>query len=239
MDELIKSILNQKLTDITTAHILAVSPGVRAYLLNYLRTQKVEVHHLEQLEEQNKNETIVAEESIKLREIDVVLNGSVQVKAVIDSGCQIVTLREDVWRELGRTFDPASRLMLEGADESTSHTKGLVRDLPIKIGPITFFVQAQVVSRSPTPMLLGMPFWALANCHKDVYADGYMTVTLSNPNPPFQTIVVPTTAREYQEVPKELRESLLNSSQDDNSDLLNAYGAFPLIAEPSLEEFFR
>src|ERR1700761_615296 len=86
-------------------------------------------------------------------------------------------------------------MTMESADENISYTKGKVRNLPITIGPITYYVQAQVVQRSPTAMLLGLPFWALANCHKDTYADGFMSVTLSNPNPPFQMIVVPTTPR--------------------------------------------
>jgi hypothetical protein len=238
-EEMIKSILNQKLTDITPAHIFAISPSVRSYIINHLRNQKVEVHHLEEVLNNNKQDMVVAEDSIKLREIDVIINDTVKIRAVVDSGSQIVTLREDIWRIIGQTLDPKSGIILEGADESMSRTRGSIKDLPITVGPVTFYVQAQVVSKSPTPMLLGMPFWALANCHQDVYPDGYMTLTLVNPNPPNETIVVPTIAREYGELPPELRrvngkESFVNENEGHTT--LDSLGA---LADPMIAQFFQ
>lgn len=125
-EDLIKVLMSQKLTDITVAQVLAVSPDVRNHLINYLCTHKVEVHHLEHLEEQDHQKVIVAKDSIKLRKIEVLINEDIPIKAMIDSGSQIITLRKDIWRDLGKTLDLTSRLTLEGADKSTSHTIGLV-----------------------------------------------------------------------------------------------------------------
>ena len=90
-------------------------------------------------------------------------------------------------------------------------------------------------------MLLGMPFWALANCHKDVYADGYMTVTLSNPNPPFQHIVVPTTAREFQEMPRKLNSKVQQCESLFNEDkgVPKTFAELPMFTEETLESFLR
>jgi hypothetical protein len=81
---------------------------------------------------------------------------------------------------------------MEGADTSISQTRGKIEDLPLTVGGITYYVQAQVVRYSPTRILLGMPFRALANCHTDVYADGYTTLTISDLNNPSWVVTVPT-----------------------------------------------
>ncbi|KZT31224.1 hypothetical protein SISSUDRAFT_961115, partial [Sistotremastrum suecicum HHB10207 ss-3] len=125
----------------------------------------------------------VAHDSLPLREIEVMVNNQITVKAVVDDGSQLVTLRQDVWKQLENSpVFPAHRTQLVSADTGTSQTLGLVKDLPIRVGPITYFVQAQVVRDSPVPLLLGLPFWALAQVHKDVYRDGFMTLTMTDPN---------------------------------------------------------
>ena len=98
IDELVKMILENKLRDVTTAHIFAASPPVRSYLINYLRSHRVEVNNLMDCNKRNGSNLMVAEDSLRLREIEVVLNHKVPIKATIDDGSQIITLREDVWR---------------------------------------------------------------------------------------------------------------------------------------------
>ncbi|KZT31626.1 hypothetical protein SISSUDRAFT_963359, partial [Sistotremastrum suecicum HHB10207 ss-3] len=73
-------------------------------------------------------------------------------------------------------------MSMETADQSINKTIGKLKNLPLQIGSITFYVQAQVVSKSPVPLLLGMPFFALSGCSKDFHTDGDMTITITNPN---------------------------------------------------------
>ncbi|KZS87171.1 hypothetical protein SISNIDRAFT_393183, partial [Sistotremastrum niveocremeum HHB9708] len=101
----------------------------------------------------------------------------------IDDGCSIITIREDLWREMETpSLHVKSRMSMEGADTTVSHTKGKLRNLPLQIGTITFYIQAQVVPSSPVPLLLGMPFFALSRCNKEIEFGGDMTITLTNPN---------------------------------------------------------
>ncbi|KZS92610.1 hypothetical protein SISNIDRAFT_412650, partial [Sistotremastrum niveocremeum HHB9708] len=118
-----------------------------------------------------------------LREVDAILNYTVKTRATIDDGCSIITIREDLWREMETpSLHVGTRMSMEGADRTVSHTKGKLKNLPLQIGSITFFIQAQVVPNSPVPLLLGMPFFALSRCNKDIDFEGDMTVTLTNPN---------------------------------------------------------
>ncbi|KZT31149.1 hypothetical protein SISSUDRAFT_969808, partial [Sistotremastrum suecicum HHB10207 ss-3] len=73
-------------------------------------------------------------------------------------------------------------MSMEGADESVNKALGKLKDLPLQIGSIRFYVQAQVVPRSPVPLLLGMPFFALSNCTKRFDDNGDLTLTITNPN---------------------------------------------------------
>ena len=202
------SIMNQKMADITLAQVLAASPGARSYIINQLRNQKLEVNHLEQQEEHHQSKHVVGEDSIKLREIEVFINHNVEIRAVIDSGSQIITLREDVWRDSGMTINPETKITLESANKTLSSTLGTVDNLPITIGTETFYVRAQVVKESPTPMLLGMPFFSLTKCQQDVSTDGYMSLRLANPNPPHNEITVPTMARRYYETPTHILDTI-------------------------------
>jgi len=44
---------------------------------------------------------IVADHTVNLRVLDLLLNDKVQVEAIMDEGSQIVGLRKDIWEKLG------------------------------------------------------------------------------------------------------------------------------------------
>ena len=85
--------------------------------------------------------------------------------------------------------------MLEGANSTISSTIGIIRNLPILIGGITFFVQAQVIDRAPYRLLLGRPFYAISGAIHSSSLDGSTRIELTNPNSPFECIVLPTRER--------------------------------------------
>ena len=120
-------ILENKLSDVTTAHIFAASPPVRNYLINYLRSHRIKVNNLMDCNvKRNGSNLMVAEDSLRLREIEVVLNHKMPIKATIDGGSQIITLREDVWHDLQTPILPMENMTMESADENISYTKGKV-----------------------------------------------------------------------------------------------------------------
>jgi hypothetical protein len=245
IDQLMKMILEGKLTEITPSHVLASSPIIRTHLINYLRNQRVEVNHLTQtFEASSPNKRIVAADSLPLGEIEVLINQQIPVRGVIDNGSQIITIREDLWKELSHaTILPAFRMMMEGADTNVSGTKGKIQDLPISVGPLTLYVQAQVVRMSPCKLLLGLPFWALTNCHLDIYADGFMTATLRDPNPPCETVVVQSFPRNpnLDRMPLEslLQEITIQKEDSEESHLVpKALRNIALASDPDVHSFF-
>lgn len=197
IEEVIQFLKQGKLSEVTPAHIYAASPEVRAKIINYLRGQKVEVHHLlDRTSVMYAENKIVGAKSLPLRELEVTFPNGFIERSILDDGSSIVVMREDLWKEIG-TF-PLLRqeaLVMECADASQNATLGMVEDLPIKIGKITFYVQSQVVRSAPYRFLLGRPFNALAAMNKHDFVNGDQLVSLTDPNNPNYTETFPTFAR--------------------------------------------
>lgn len=197
VEEVLKMLNEGRLGEITPAHLLAVAPVIRAKMINYLRGQRVEVNHLmDKSTNQHKINKVVGVKSLPLREIEVTLPNGVQERAVLDDGSSIIIMRKDLWQQIGSY--PLMRdesVAMESADGSVNQTLGLIRDLPITLGHITFYVQVQVVGHSPFRFLLGRTFSALAGCAKHDDADGHTMITITDPNKPTITETLPTFAR--------------------------------------------
>lgn len=173
IDKLADMILQNKLRDVTPAHIFASSGPIRQKLIEYLKTQRVTVANIQLADSDGTTPTIVAENHLPLKVVDCVVNHAVEDEGILDEGSEIVVIREDLWLELRNSPAlPALATLLEGATSSVSATIGIVRDLPVTIGGITFYVQAQVVTRAPYRILLGRPFYALASAIHHSSRDG-------------------------------------------------------------------
>ncbi len=98
----------------------------------------------------------------------------------------------------GRALDSPLRsdhnLSMESANQGVNDTKGLLADLPLKIGNHTFFVQAQVVDDASYEMLLGRPFHTLTQASTRHFRNGDAHLTLVDPNTQ-AVITIPTHAR--------------------------------------------
>ena len=53
---------------------------------------------------------------------------------------------------------------MESANSGTTMTLGLLENHPVKLGPITIFLQIQVVDDAPFEVLLGRPFFNVISC---------------------------------------------------------------------------
>ncbi|KZT31597.1 hypothetical protein SISSUDRAFT_969273, partial [Sistotremastrum suecicum HHB10207 ss-3] len=77
---------------------------------------------------------------------------------------------------------PEQGMEMETANTSLNRTEGKLANLPLTIGPLTVYVQIQVVKDSPVDMLLGMPFSTLVQSRYDTFDDGFMVLTCRDPN---------------------------------------------------------
>ncbi|KAJ3555802.1 hypothetical protein NP233_g12120 [Leucocoprinus birnbaumii] len=137
---------------------------------------------------------VVANPCEDLRTIPLELDGRLTVDAILDEGSQIIAISRDVWERLGSPVHSRDAIVLESANSTTEHTLGLIRDLPARIGPCTFYLQVQVVERAPYDMLLGRPFLTLAQACAHHFTDGHSHLTLTDPNTR-ESITVPTKPR--------------------------------------------
>jgi hypothetical protein len=71
---------------------------------------------------------------------------------------------------------------------------GLARNVPFKIGPVTFYMQAHVIDSNAYDVLLGRPFDVLTESVIRNFANEDQTITIHDPNTG-QHITVPTLAR--------------------------------------------
>ena len=75
----------------------------------------------------------------------------------------------------------------------------LTRNVPFKIGPVTFYMQAHVIDSKTYEVLLGRPFDILTESVIRNFANEDQTITIHDPNTG-QHVMVPTLARGSQKL---------------------------------------
>lgn len=140
------------------------------------------------------NPIIVANHIEELRTIPLELDGQFVVNAILDEGSQIIGIRRDIWERLGLPLLKDHTILMESANVSTEMTLGLLRDLPVRIRPSTFYLQVQVFENTPYEMLLGRPFLTLTQAKTYHYRNGDSHITLVDPNTK-ETLTIPTMVR--------------------------------------------
>ena len=136
----------------------------------------------------------VAAESNALRAIQPVVDGQDRVEAILDPGCQIVAMSEEVANALALSYDPTVRLNMVSANGSVDQSLGLARNVPFLVGDITLFLQVHVLRAPAYDILLGRPFDVLTQSVVRNYANETQTITIIDPNSGKQAIV-PTIPR--------------------------------------------
>jgi hypothetical protein len=87
----------------------------------------------------------VAMESNALRAILPTIADQEQVEAILDPGCQIVAMSEEVCIALGIAYDPNVRLNMVSANRGVDQSLGLAKNVPFKISEITVYLQVHVL----------------------------------------------------------------------------------------------
>jgi hypothetical protein len=204
-EEIIKMVLENKIEGgITLKHLFAISPTLRSKLVDYLRTHRVEAPHNASAASQAayhlgegsiEDDLIVSEAAVPLREVLCTVANVSGELAVLDEGSSVVVIREDLWLETGLPIQRALSMKMEGAHGDVASTLGGLPQLPITLDQVTFYVRAQVVPRAPFRILLGRPFFEMALSTIENKPGGHTLLTVTNPNPPFETLTIPTTPR--------------------------------------------
>ncbi|KAH8990059.1 hypothetical protein EDB86DRAFT_2831354 [Lactarius hatsudake] len=133
----------------------------------------------------------VATESNALRAILPVVNGSEKVEAILDPGCQVVAMSEEVCNALAIPYDPSIRLNMISANSGVDQSLGLARNVPFHVREITLYLQVHILRSPAYDILLGRPFDILTQSVVRNYRNEDQTITILDPNTS-KTATVPT-----------------------------------------------
>jgi hypothetical protein len=151
----------------------------------YLRT------HTDNTAEQG---IVVAAESNALRAILPTIEGQEKVEAILDPGCQIVAMSEEISNALALPYDPTIRLNMISANGGVDQSLGLARNVAFLVGDIPLYLQVHILRKPAYDILLGRPFDVLTQSVVRNFADEHQTVTILDPNTGRKT-TVPTVPR--------------------------------------------
>ena len=91
-------------------------------------------------------------------------------------------MAEDVCMDLTLIYDPAIILNMQSANGSIDKSLGLARNVPMRIGDITIYVQIHIIRNPAYDILLGRPFDILTASVVRNFANEDQTITILDPN---------------------------------------------------------
>jgi hypothetical protein len=197
--ELAERALDAKIT-ITTRELLAASADVRRHIKELVTSKKVSTNMVETDEldtylfhfEPEPSRTpfpdlvkydtpSAAAPSLPLRVIYPSFAPGVEPECILDGGAQVVVMRKDIWEKLGVPIASNRAMPMESANARTTMTLGLVENLPVQLGPITIYLQVQVVDEAPFEVLLGRPFFDVTSCSEISTSGGRHEIQVRDP----------------------------------------------------------
>jgi hypothetical protein len=149
---------------------------------------------LEHSELPDPSHIIVAKESSALRSIMPLVDNHLKVESILDPGCQIVAMSEEVCHELTLPYDPTIVLHMQSANGTVDPSLGLARNVPFLIGDLTFYMQVHVIRNPAYDILLGRPFDVLTESVVRNFSNEDQTITVHDPNSE-RVATLPTIAR--------------------------------------------
>ncbi|PIL26401.1 hypothetical protein GSI_12158 [Ganoderma sinense ZZ0214-1] len=136
----------------------------------------------------------VSVESAAIRAIPGIFSSGTEVSCIHDDGCSIVSMSEGVCHHLGLSYDPRVILQMQSANGACDYSLGLARNVPVRFGTITVYLQFHVIRSPAYDVLLGRPFDLLTSSIIHTKPDGSQTITLHDPNSDTVT-TIPTAPR--------------------------------------------
>ncbi|KAG6857874.1 hypothetical protein C0995_004533, partial [Termitomyces sp. Mi166 len=96
----------------------------------------------------------IAKDTDSLRAIMAVINGKEEVKCIVDSRSQIVSMSEEIAHHLGLVYDSMVVLNMQSANGAIDQLQGLARNVPCTIAGLTIYLQVHVISQPAYNILL-------------------------------------------------------------------------------------
>ena len=196
-------LMQGKLSLTTPAHVLAASHAVRKNIAKKLKVRRVETNEYEEVPAKDSqllqlhpccatvhddlsddllpSDNCPPDYCLPLLELDVLINNSTKVPAILDTGLQIVVIRHDIVQSLGVPINYNRFIEMEGANGATNWTVGCAENLPLQVGDVTFKVHAHVVKHASFGLLLGRPFQRTALCRFEDMPSGKVEVSVRDP----------------------------------------------------------
>lgn len=153
------------------------------------------LQYLNTLEGEERREVYASQDSYAIRSIFPKINGVGQEEAILDSGSQIVSMAEEVARELGLTWDPNVTINMQSANRTVDRTLGLARNVKFNLGGIDVFLQVHIIKQPAYRVLLGRPFEVVTRSTTKNENDGSQTLIITDPNDKNRKVVLPTYQR--------------------------------------------
>ena len=119
--------------------------------------------------------------SLPLRVIFPSFGAGVEPECILDGGAQVVVMRRDIWERLRVPVAANKAMTMESANSGTNTTLGLIENHPVRIGPVTIYLQIQVVENAPFEVLLGRPFFDVTNCTESSRTGGTHVIEIIDP----------------------------------------------------------
>ena len=104
------------------------------------------------------------------------------IEGILDPGSQIIAMAEEVCLDLGLVYDPTVVLHMQSANGEVNPSLGLARNVPMRIGDITLYVQIHIIRSPAYNILLGRPFDVLTESVVRNFANEDQTITIFDPN---------------------------------------------------------
>ncbi|KAG5641105.1 hypothetical protein DXG03_005981 [Asterophora parasitica] len=125
---------------------------------------------------------VVAKELHSLWSILMCMDTWEQVKCIVDSGCQIITMLEEVCHDLHICYNPTVILHMQSANGMVDPSLGLAWNVPCTISNITLYLQIHVIQNPAYDILLSRPFNVLTCSSVKMHSANKTIITITDPN---------------------------------------------------------
>jgi len=233
VSDLVEQALDSKIT-LSTRELLATSPEIRRHVKDLIASKKVAANLLETeqvnsylntcFEENPASSFYDAERynplspsavpSLPLRVIFPTFATGVEPECILDGGAQVVVMRQDVWEKLRSPITSSKAMSMESANSTTAMTLGLIENQPVKLGPITIYLQIQVVDNAPFEVLLRRPFFDVTSCTEISRSGGSHEIHIKDPKTGV-SYAFPTEPRQRRPCVRGLLQPLLGCASHD------------------------
>ena len=110
------------------------------------------------------------------------MDGKERVEAILDPGCQVVVMSEEVCNVLVLLYNPDIRLNMVSANGGVNQSLGVVQNVTFLVGDITVYLQVHILQSPAYDILLDRPFDILTQSVVQNFRNEHQTITIKDPN---------------------------------------------------------